>query len=112
MAIELTDAEIDEIEAADAFDPGFPMNFLFGYGTNKPYSTRMTSNDIALVTASTALESVPKARVRLLLSSFVGKLLTCCLADSTETRREQTQFELIGTNNMIRINGVDFYNVS
>lgn len=63
LGVELTDAEVDWIEDAVPFDPGFPLNFLFGYGSGKSYRTRMSSSDMGLVKASTALETVPKPRV-------------------------------------------------
>ena len=63
LGVELTDAEIDEIEDVEPFDPGFPLNFLFGHSEKKPYRARMTSNDIGLITTVTPLESVPKQRV-------------------------------------------------
>ena len=41
LAIELTDEEVDEIDAATEFSVGFPMNFLFEYGGAQKYNSRM-----------------------------------------------------------------------
>lgn len=59
LGIELTEEEINEIDDSEPFDVGFPQSFLFG---GKPYRRNFTSNDIALVTANTPLESVPKTQ--------------------------------------------------
>nr|POE53362.1 norsolorinic acid reductase a [Quercus suber] len=57
LAVELTQDEIDEIEDAAPFDIGFPMSMLFGYG-GATYRSRMTSEDVPLVTTNTRLVSV------------------------------------------------------
>ena len=62
LAIELSTEEIDDIEAAEPFDVGFPLSFLFGYG-GRQYKTRMLPNDLQLIATNTRLESVPKAQV-------------------------------------------------
>lgn len=62
LSVDLSDEEIDEIEAAEPFDVGFPMNFLFCFGGQK-YKTRMVPEDIGLITTNTRIESVPKPQV-------------------------------------------------
>ena len=62
LGVELSDAEIDEIEAAVPFDVGFPMKMLFGFGTERPYSTRMTSKDVSLLVNAVHLDDVQKVR--------------------------------------------------
>ena len=61
LSIELTDEEIDEIDAAVPFDVGFPMNMLFGYGGGS-YNTRMGTGDIALLKNAVHLDTVGKVR--------------------------------------------------
>lgn len=63
LSVELSDEEIAEIEGAEPFDIGFPLNMLFEYGGKQKYNSRMTAQDIPLVTTVTRLESVPKGRV-------------------------------------------------
>lgn len=62
LSIELTDEEIDEIDAAVPFDIGFPMRFLFEFRSNQKYSTRMTSKDIPVLQNSVHLDDVQKVR--------------------------------------------------
>lgn len=62
LSIDLSEDEIDEIEAVEPFDVGWPMNFLFGFG-GKQYKTRMVPKDIPLITTNTRMESVPKPHV-------------------------------------------------
>jgi hypothetical protein len=47
LSVELTDEEVDEIEAAQPFDLGFPGNFLMEMGGAK-YSTRFTVKDMGM----------------------------------------------------------------
>lgn len=61
LGVELSQEEIDGIEDAEPFDVGFPLGFLYGFG-GKPYRSRMTTSDIALVTAAARLELVPKVQ--------------------------------------------------
>lgn len=58
LGIKLSQEEIDEIEAAEPFDVGFPMNFLF-----RDYKTGAGPNDIQLVNTNARLETVPKVQV-------------------------------------------------
>jgi aryl-alcohol dehydrogenase-like predicted oxidoreductase len=62
LGVKLSQEEIDEIDAAEPFDIGFPMNFLFGYG-GKQFKTGMGPNDIQLLTTTTRIETVPKPQV-------------------------------------------------
>lgn len=62
LGIKLSQEEIDEIDSAEPFDVGFPMNFLFGYG-GKQFKTGMGPNDINLLTTTTRIETVPKTQV-------------------------------------------------
>lgn len=63
LGLDLTQDEIDEIEDAEPFDPGFPMSFLFDNSKETPFRSRMTASDMYLVRANTALESVPGLKV-------------------------------------------------
>jgi len=63
LGVKLTDEEIIEIDDAEPFDVGFPLNFLFGYGGKQTYRTSMTTKDMGLVNANARLESVQKPRV-------------------------------------------------
>lgn len=47
LSVELTDEDIDDIEAAQPFDLGFPGNFLMEMGGAK-YSTRFTVKDMGM----------------------------------------------------------------
>jgi len=58
LGLQLSDEEMDSIEAASDFDVGFPMNFLFEFTGNK-YNTRMTSADVGLLNFSGKLDAVP-----------------------------------------------------
>ena len=51
LALELTDAEVDEIENALPFDVGFPMNMLFEYGGKKKHKSYMGPGHIPLLQA-------------------------------------------------------------
>jgi aryl-alcohol dehydrogenase-like predicted oxidoreductase len=58
LGLQLSDEEMDSIDAASDFDVGFPMNFLFEFTGNK-YNTRMTSADVGLLQFSGKLDAVP-----------------------------------------------------
>lgn len=62
LKIELTDQELDEIEAAAPFDHGFPLNFIFEYGGGRKYNTRMGPEDIQFVKVAGGLDTVAKSR--------------------------------------------------
>ncbi|EMC96270.1 hypothetical protein BAUCODRAFT_122290 [Baudoinia panamericana UAMH 10762] len=59
LSIQLTPEEIEEVEAAEPFDAGFPLGFLFEFGGTK-YNLRNTTQDIYLVSSNAAITSVPK----------------------------------------------------
>lgn len=61
LRIELTDEEIDEIEAALPFDVGFPMKMMFEPPGQK-YSSRMTTQDMFLVANAVHLDDVQKVK--------------------------------------------------
>lgn len=61
LAVELSDADLDEIEAAAPFDIGFPLSMLFEHGGGT-YNTRMGSKDIFLLKPATTLDMVEKAK--------------------------------------------------
>lgn len=63
LSIELSPQEIDEIEAAEPFDVGFPMNFLFEFGDAAKYHNRMGTGDIGLVKTCAHIDTVPKPEV-------------------------------------------------
>ncbi len=62
LGIELSEEEIDEIESAAPFDVGFPLSFLFEYGGQQKYSTRLTAQDVGLTKMSGYLDDVQKSR--------------------------------------------------
>lgn len=62
LAIDLSEDEIDEIEAAEPFDVGFPMAFLFSYG-GKKFKTNSLPKDMPLIATNSRIESVPKVHV-------------------------------------------------
>jgi diketogulonate reductase-like aldo/keto reductase len=64
LSVELTEQEINEIDDAEPFDVGFPMNFLFEHPKQK-YRTNMSSKDIWQLTCNSRLETVPKSKVSL-----------------------------------------------
>jgi hypothetical protein len=50
LKIELTDAEVDEIDDSAPFDIGFPMKMLFGFWDDDfKYRSRMTTSDVSLL---------------------------------------------------------------
>jgi len=61
LGLELSDEEIDEIDAESDFQVGFPMTFIYEFGGAK-YNTRMTSSDIGLLKFAGKLDSVPHQR--------------------------------------------------
>ena len=61
LKIELTDEELDEIDAAAPFDHGFPQSFIFGYGGQK-YHMRMGPDDIHFVKTSGGLDTVTRSK--------------------------------------------------
>ena len=62
LSIELSDEEVDEIDAAAPFDVGFPMNLLFGYGGGPKHNTRMWTGDVSLMKSAAYIDDVRKAR--------------------------------------------------
>lgn len=58
LGLELTEQEIDEIDAASAFDIGFPMSMLFGFMSEKKYNTRMTTADVGLLKFAGNIDAV------------------------------------------------------
>ncbi len=62
LSIQLSDEEINEIEAAVPFEVGFPMSMLFEFGGEQKYSTRMGTGDIALLKNAVHLDDVGKVR--------------------------------------------------
>lgn len=61
LGLELSDEEIDEIDAESGFQIGFPMNFLYELG-GESYKTRMTSSDVSLLKFAGKLDSVEHRR--------------------------------------------------
>ncbi|KAB8256209.1 Norsolorinic acid reductase A [Aspergillus pseudonomiae] len=59
LRLVLSEEEIHEIDDAEPFDVGFPMNFLFETPTQR-YRVNMTSKDIWQLSCNTRLETVPK----------------------------------------------------
>ncbi|KAF1993303.1 Aldo/keto reductase [Amniculicola lignicola CBS 123094] len=63
LALELSDEEIDEIEAQSDFEVGFPMGFLFEFaGMGSKYTTRKGPSDIGLLKFAGLLDDVPSQR--------------------------------------------------
>ncbi|KAF4539026.1 Norsolorinic acid reductase [Lasiodiplodia theobromae] len=60
LSIELSPQEIEQIEEAEPFDVGFPMNFLFEFGDAAKYHNRMGTGDIGLVKTCAHIDTVPK----------------------------------------------------
>lgn len=58
LGLELTEQEIDEIDAASAFDIGFPMSMLFEFMSEKKYNTRMTTADVKILKFSGNIDAV------------------------------------------------------
>lgn len=62
LSVELTQEEIYEIEDAEKWDPGFPLNFVFESPGQK-YRSDMTARHIWQLNCNTRLETVGKPRV-------------------------------------------------
>ncbi len=62
LSIELSDAEVDQIDAAAPFEIGFPMHMMFEYGGAQKYNTRMWTGDIGLMKNAVHLDDVRKVR--------------------------------------------------
>ena len=76
LSVELTDEEVDEIEAAQPFDLGFPGNFLMEMGGAK-YSTRFTVKDMGMnrFVLSNLHRRFCRCRLGMLTCSRVGSYL-------------------------------------
>jgi aryl-alcohol dehydrogenase-like predicted oxidoreductase len=61
LGVELTNDEIDEIEAATTFKIGFPMSMLFEY-TGGTYNSRMSFKDIGLAAPAGHFDVVEKTK--------------------------------------------------
>ena len=59
LSLELSEAEIEEIESATDFDVGFPMNFLY---MGQKYNTSLTSKDVTLVKSNALLDGAEKQK--------------------------------------------------
>lgn len=58
LGLELTEQEIDKIDAASAFDIGFPINMLFKLMSGRKYNTRITTADVGLLKFSGNIDAV------------------------------------------------------
>lgn len=56
LKIDLTDADLEEIEGAAPFDAGFPMNFIF----RDNYNLRNTAADVWLTKSAQLIDTPPK----------------------------------------------------
>ncbi|KAF4544683.1 putative glucose-methanol-choline oxidoreductase:gmc oxidoreductase protein [Lasiodiplodia theobromae] len=56
LDIVLSDAELDEIDAATPFEHGFPMELMFEFHGAQKYNSRMTSKDVVLLKCASYLE--------------------------------------------------------
>lgn len=61
LGIELSEAEVDEIDGVVPFDVGFPLNFLFEFIGGRAKTTS-TSADVALLKFSGNLETPPQLK--------------------------------------------------
>jgi aryl-alcohol dehydrogenase-like predicted oxidoreductase len=71
LALELSEADIDEIDGATAFDVGFPMKFIYEFRGAQKYKTTMTGSDVGLLQSAANLDSVDWPKVS---SSSVGSI--------------------------------------
>ncbi|KAH9826616.1 Norsolorinic acid reductase, partial [Teratosphaeria destructans] len=55
LAVRLSRDDLDAIDAAEPFDVGFPLNFLFG----RYYRHDATAQDMPMVVTNAYLETVP-----------------------------------------------------
>ncbi|KAK5172788.1 uncharacterized protein LTR77_002908 [Saxophila tyrrhenica] len=62
LGVKLTDEEIDEIDGAEPFDVGFPLNFLFGRSKEGYKQGKSTARDIQLVVTNNRIETVQKVK--------------------------------------------------
>ncbi|EOD50788.1 putative norsolorinic acid reductase protein [Neofusicoccum parvum UCRNP2] len=62
LSVELSPDEIAEIEAAEPFDVGFPMNFLFELDGSQKYSNQMGTGDLPLVKSAAHVDNIPKVQ--------------------------------------------------
>jgi hypothetical protein len=56
LNVELSTEDMDQIDTAVSFDPGFPMNFIF---QDKPYNLNLTAADVTYTRLSVHLDSPP-----------------------------------------------------
>jgi aryl-alcohol dehydrogenase-like predicted oxidoreductase len=61
LELELSNEEIEEIEAASDFQVGFPMNFIFEFRGGK-YKTDMNGKDVGLLRSAANLDTVEYPR--------------------------------------------------
>ena len=66
LSLELTKEDIDEIEDAAPFDPGFPNNFMFEFHTSQKYKASLTGADIPLLQRKSNLDTVQYQTVSLI----------------------------------------------
>jgi hypothetical protein len=57
LSVSLSKEEIYEIDGANHFDPGFPMNFIF---RGKEYHTDLTAADVTLVGSVAHIDVPPR----------------------------------------------------
>ena len=62
LSVELSDEEIDEIDAAAPFEHGYPLNFIFEYGGGPKYEMRMGPGDIHYLKSCGPLDTVPRSK--------------------------------------------------
>jgi len=63
LRIELSKAEITQIQDAAEFKPLFPMNFLFSYSGEQKYSLGLTAADVSQVHMATWIQAPPRPLV-------------------------------------------------
>lgn len=75
LDIVLSDAELDEIDAATPFEHGFPMELMFEFHGAQKYNSRMTSKDVVLLKCASYLEEPEPVKVCLKTSYLLSVAL-------------------------------------
>lgn len=69
LRVVLSKDEIARIQSAYKFDPLFPMNFLFNYNNDQPYSLSLTAANVQQYQMAAWINAPPKQGVRI---TFLG----------------------------------------
>lgn len=63
LDVVLSEAEIDEIDAATPFEHGWPLELMFEFQGAQKYNSRMTSKDVVLLKCASYLEEPEPPKV-------------------------------------------------